>query len=64
MVCVIFQGQEDEALLTEIVTEAVTESVEKLFLNSGNGTLRKSLHLKTIAINWLFLFDNVMAYLR
>ncbi|CAA7039793.1 unnamed protein product [Microthlaspi erraticum] len=57
-------GQEDEATLTEIVTEAVIESVEKLFLNSGNGTLERGLHLKNIAINWLFLFDNAMTSLR
>ncbi|CAB87696.1 putative protein [Arabidopsis thaliana] len=57
-------GSEDEAFLTEIITEAVIKSVEKLFLNPGNGTSQRSLHLKNIAINWLFLFDKTMASLR
>ncbi|CAH2072996.1 unnamed protein product [Thlaspi arvense] len=50
-------GPEDEAVLTEIITEAVIESVEKLFLNPGNGTPQRSSHLKNVAITWLFLFD-------
>lgn len=62
--CLIFQGPEDEAILTEIIREAVIKSVEKLFFNPGNGTLQRSLHLKNIAINWLFLFDKTMASLR
>ncbi|KFK25436.1 hypothetical protein AALP_AA8G115000 [Arabis alpina] len=54
-------GPEDEATLTEIIREAVMEAVEKLYLNPGNGTLQRSIHLKNIAINWLFLLDNAMA---
>ncbi|XP_010453229.1 PREDICTED: uncharacterized protein LOC104735190 [Camelina sativa] len=57
-------GPEDEALLTEIITDAVIKSAEKLFLNPGSGTSQKSLHLKNIAINWLFLFDKALASLR
>lgn len=60
----IFQGPEDEATLMEIITEAVIKSAEKLFLNPGNGTSQRSLHLKNIAINWLFLFDKTMTSLR
>ncbi|ESQ41144.1 hypothetical protein EUTSA_v10013348mg [Eutrema salsugineum] len=57
-------GPEDQATLKKIITEAVIESAEKLFLNPGNGTSQRSLHLKNIAINWLFLFDHAMASLR
>ncbi|KAG7554961.1 hypothetical protein ISN44_As11g011580 [Arabidopsis suecica] len=57
-------GPEDEAILTEIITEAVIKSAEKLFLNPGNGTSQRSLHLENIAIKWLFLFDKTMASLR
>ncbi|VVB14162.1 unnamed protein product [Arabis nemorensis] len=57
-------GPGDEATLTEIIREAVIQSAEKLFLNPENGTSQRSLHLKNIAVNWLFLFDNAMASLR
>ncbi|KAG7550350.1 hypothetical protein ISN45_Aa06g011420 [Arabidopsis thaliana x Arabidopsis arenosa] len=57
-------GPEDEAILTEIITEAVMKSAEKLFLNPGNGASQRSLHLENIAIKWLFLFDKTMASLR
>lgn len=49
-------GAEDEATLLETITEAVIESAESLFLNTGSGNSQRSLQLKNIAINWLFLF--------
>ncbi|CAN6865554.1 unnamed protein product [Brassica oleracea] len=49
-------GPEDEAALLETITEAVIESAESLFLNPGSGIDQRSLQLKNIAINWLFLF--------
>ncbi|KAF8115903.1 hypothetical protein N665_0025s0346 [Sinapis alba] len=49
-------GPEDEAALLETITEAVIESAERLFLNPGSGNSQRSLQLKNIAINWLFLF--------
>ncbi|XP_013609319.1 PREDICTED: uncharacterized protein LOC106316007 isoform X2 [Brassica oleracea var. oleracea] len=49
-------GPEDEAALLETITEAVIESAESLFLNPGSGNDQRSLQLKNIAINWLFLF--------
>ncbi|WZZ22582.1 hypothetical protein YC2023_123969 [Brassica napus] len=49
-------GPEDEAALIETVTEAVIESAESLFLNPGSGNDQRSLQLKNVAINWLFLF--------
>ena len=52
----ILQGPEDEAALLETITEAVIESAESLFLNPGSGNDQRSLQLKNIAINWLFLF--------
>ncbi|XP_019084729.1 PREDICTED: uncharacterized protein LOC104705445 [Camelina sativa] len=58
------KGPEDEALLTEIITDDVIKSAEKLFLNPGSGTSQRSLHLKNIAINWLFLFVKALASLR
>ncbi|EOA20465.1 hypothetical protein CARUB_v10000778mg [Capsella rubella] len=57
-------GPEDEATLMEIITKAVIKSAEKLFLNPGNVTSQRSVHLKNIAIKWLFLFDKAMASLR
>ncbi|XP_010491926.1 PREDICTED: uncharacterized protein LOC104769414 [Camelina sativa] len=53
-------GLEDEALLTDIITDALIKSADKLFLNPGSGTSQRSLHLKNIAINWLFLFDKAL----
>ncbi|KAJ0243321.1 SNF2 domain protein [Hirschfeldia incana] len=50
---------EDEAALIETITEAVIVSAERLFLNTGSGDSQRSLQLKNIAINWLFLFGKV-----